>query len=206
MRSDTWKIRAGAIAASAMSIQESNPLGPLATLVGTWEGGAGTDIAPAEPNRKETATSRYRERMTFEPIGLVDNHEQTLCGLRYLTVAWRIGQADAFHQDTGYWLWDAKNEQVMRAFVVPRGITVLAGGKAAADAKEFDLLAERGAPVFGVCSAPFLDAEFRTVRFTMKVRILGADEFSYEEDTVLEIPGQPTFHHTDGNTLQRVTG
>jgi hypothetical protein len=205
MRSGAWKIRAGTIPASAMSIQESNPLGPLATLVGTWEGGAGTDIAPAEPNRKETATSRYRERMTFEPIGLVDNHEQTLCGLRYLTVAWRIGQADAFHQDTGYWLWDAKNEQVMRAFVVPRGVTVLAGGKAAADANEFDLLAERGAPVFGVCSAPFLDAEFRTVRFTMKVRILGADKFSYEEDTVLEIPGQPTFHHTDGNTLQRVT-
>ena len=197
---------ASALARSAMSIQESNPLGPLATLVGTWEGGAGTDIAPAEPNRKETATSPFRERTTFEPIGLVDNHEQTLCGLRYLTVAWRIGQADAFHQDTGYWLWDAKNEQVMRAFVVPRGVTILAGGKAAADAKAFDLVAERGAPVFGVCSGPFLEKEFRTVRFTMKVRILGPDEFSYEEDTVLEIPGQPTFHHTDGNTLKRVTG
>jgi hypothetical protein len=206
MRSAALKIDPGAIAATAMSIQESNPLGPLATLVGTWEGGAGTDVAPAEPNRKETATSRYRERMTFEPIGLVDNHEQTLCGLRYLTIAWRIDQADAFHQDTGYWLWDAKNEQVMRAFVVPRGVTILAGGKAAADAKEFDLLAERGAPVFGVCSGPFLDREFRTVRFTMKVRILGADKFSYEEDTELEIPGQPTFHHTDGNTLQRVAG
>ncbi|MBM4245331.1 MAG: DUF1794 domain-containing protein [Deltaproteobacteria bacterium] len=187
-----------------MSTQESNPLGPLAPLVGTWEGGAGTDVAPAEPNRKETATSHYRERMTFEPIGLVDNHEQRLCGLRYLTVAWRTGQADAFHQDTGYWLWDAKNEQVMRCFVVPRGVTVLAGGKAAAKATEFDLLAERGAPVFGVCSSPFLDEQFRTVRFTMKVRILGADRFSYEEDTELEIPGQPRFHHTDGNTLQRV--
>lgn len=189
-----------------MSTEESNPLGPLATLVGTWEGGAGTDVAPAEPDRKETATSRYRERMTFEPIGLVDNHEQTLCGLRYLTVAWRIGQADAFHQDTGYWLWDKKNEQVMRCFVVPRGVTVLAGGKAAANATEFDLVAERGAPVFGVCSGPFLDKEFRTVRFTMKVRILSPDKFSYEEDTELEIPGQPNFHHTDGNTLQRVPG
>ena len=60
--------------------------------------------------------------------------------------------------------------------------------------------------VFGVCSGPFLEKEFRTVRFTMKVRILGPDEFSYEEDTVLEIPGQPTFHHTDGNTLKRVAG
>ena len=189
-----------------MSTEEGNPLGPLATLVGTWEGGTGSDVAPADPDRKETATSRYRERMTFEPIGLVDNHEQTLGGLRYLTVAWRIGQADAFHQDTGYWLWDAKNEQVMRCFVVPRGVTVLAGGKAAANATEFDLLAERGAPVFGVCSAPFLDEHFRTVRFTMKVRILGPDTFSYEQDTVLEIPGQPNFHHTDANTLQRVPG
>ena len=206
MRPAAWQIARGAIPATAMSSEQSNPLGPLATLVGTWEGGAGTDVAPAEPNQKETATSPYRERMTFEPIGLVDNHEQTLCGLRYLTVAWRIGQADAFHQDTGYWLWDAKNEQVMRCFVVPRGVTVLAGGKAAANASEFDLVAERGAPVFGVSSGPFLDKQFRTVRFTMKVRILGPDKFSYEEDTELEIPGQPNFHHTDGNTLQRVPG
>src|SRR5512138_1756553 len=111
-----------------MSSDASNPLGPLAALVGTWEGDTGTDIAPAAPDRMASATSRYRERLTIEPIGMVDNHDQKLCGLRYFTTAWRIGQPDGFHQDTGYWLWDAHHGQVMRAFVVPRGVTILAGG------------------------------------------------------------------------------
>ncbi len=206
MRSVIWKILQGAITPGVMSMDASNPLGPLATLIGTWEGDAGTDVAPADPDRKATATSRYRERMTFEPIGMVDNHDQKLCALRYFTTAWRIGQADGFHQDTGYWLWDAEHGEVMRGFVVPRGVTILAGGKATVDAKELDLAAERGAAIYGISSNPFLDREFRTVRFTMKVRILGPDRFSYEQDTVLEIPGQATFHHTDVNTLQRVVG
>jgi hypothetical protein len=189
-----------------MSSDASNPLGPLAALVGTWEGDTGTDIAPADPDRMASSTSRYRERLTIEPIGMVDNHDQKLCGLRYFTTAWRIGQPDGFHQDTGYWLWDAQHGQVMRSFVVPRGVTILAGGSATADAKEFEIAAERGASTYGICANPFLDREFRTLRFTMKVRVLGPDRFSYEQDAVLEIPGQPPFHHTDANTMQRIVG
>ena len=44
-------------------------LGPLGALVGTWEGDKGDDTAPSDD--RGTEKNRFRERMTFEPIGLV---------------------------------------------------------------------------------------------------------------------------------------
>ena len=178
-------------------------LGPLAVLAGTWEGGKGGDTAPS-PERT-SAFRKFRERMTFEPIGRVDNHEQMLYGLRYATTAWPDGSDDPFHEELGYWLWDAANEQVMRCFIVPRGVTVIAGGTAASDAKKFALSAEVGSETYGICSNLFLDREFKTVRYELEVTIHDPDSFSYAEETVLRIKDQPElFHHTDQNTLSRV--
>jgi hypothetical protein len=42
---------------------------------------------------------------------------------------WRLGETDPFHEELGYWLWDADAGQVLRCFMVPRGVTVIAGGK-----------------------------------------------------------------------------
>ncbi len=183
----------------------ANPpdLGPLAALVGTWEGEKGMDVAPSAA--RDTARSPYRERMSFVPTGRVDNHEQMLFGLRYQTTAWRIGADEPFHEELGYWLWDAARGQVMRAFLVPRGVAVLAGGTAAADARSFRLEAKLGEPTYGICSNPFLHEAFRTVRYELFVELLGRDSFRYTEDTVLQMPGRADpFHHTDGNTLRRV--
>ena len=92
----------------------------------------------------------------------------------------------------------------MRAFTVPRGITVLAAGHAEPDASSFDLAADVGSAVFGICSNPFLDVAFRTVRYTLHVDILGDDDFQYEEDTILQMPGRAElFHHTDKHRLKR---
>jgi len=75
-------------------------LGPLAPLAGVWEGAAGTDVAPS--SARATAVSRFRERIVFEPIGRVDNHEQTLFGLRYRTTAWRLERISKLpEQDDG---------------------------------------------------------------------------------------------------------
>lgn len=179
-------------------------LGPLARLVGTWEGDKGADVAPAVPDRT-VAKSKYRERIVFEPTGRVDNHEQILHGLRYRTTAWRIDSEDSFHEEVGYWLYDADRELVMRTFLVPRGISVIAGGKAAKDADGFDLEARLGSATFGICSNPFLDEEFKTVAYTLNVKIHGDDSWSYEEDTVMEVKGRDEpFHHTDQNRLTRV--
>ena len=178
-------------------------LGPLKALVGTWEGDEGNDTAPSDD--RGTETNLYRERMTFEPTGRVDNHEQKLYGLRYATTAWRIGHDEAFHEELGYWLWDAKEKQVLRCFMVPRGVTVIAGGTAEADATTFDLSAEVGSETYGICSNRFLDQEFKTVRYELTVTVEDADTISYEEDTVLRIKGQDElFHHRDRNRLKRV--
>lgn len=194
----------GPVAHSCRMSLQGTELGPLAALEGVWEGIKGADESPDDDPR-EIEHNAFRERMTFEPTGLVENHQQSLYGLRYAKTAWRIGAEQPFHEEVGYWLWDPDRSEVMVAFIVPRGIVVLAGGKVAADAKTFLLEAEMGSQVFGICSGPFLDSEFRTVRYQIEVSIGEDGSFSYDEDTVMQIKGQSEpFHHTDRNTLRKV--
>ena len=182
-------------------------LGPLRQLAGVWEGDKGHDHAPSdEPETdRQPVDSTFRERISLIPIGRVDNHEQKLYGLRYATEAWRLSTGASFHQEAGYWLWDAQSKQVMRCFVVPRGINVLAGGTVEPDARSFSLSAELGSTTYGICSAPFLDRHFKVVRYTLDVEVHEDGSFSYSEDTVMEMPGRAEpFHHTDRNRLTRV--
>lgn len=187
-----------------MSQDTHDELGPLAGLAGIWEGENGTDTAP-DDDRFQREINKYRERITFEPTGLVENHEQKLYGLRYTTTAWRLGEQDPFHEEVGYWLWDAQARQVLRCFMVPRGVTIIAGGTAEPDAKSFELAAEVGSETYGICSNRFLDREFKTVRYELEFEKRDAHTIHYREDTVLKIPGlEEPFHHTDENTLTRV--
>ena len=189
-----------------IDIPPANPemlanLGPLGSLVGIWDGNEGIDVAPARDGSKET---HFRERITFEPIGPVVNGPQTLYGLRYATTAWPLIQEQPFHEEVGYWLWDAERKQVMRCFIVPRGVVVNAGGTSDFDAKEFCMTAEAGASVYGILSNPFLEEKMKTVRYELSVTILEEWKFSYKEDTQLQIAGHSdVFHHTDCNTLKR---
>lgn len=178
-----------------------NNLGPLAALAGVWEGNQGLDTSPIRNGQTET---KFRERMTFEPMGPVVNGPQVLYGLRYATVAWPLNQETPFHEEVGYWLWDPKEQLVMRCFIVPRGIAVNAGGKADLEGKGFDLSASVGSETFGILSSPFLDQAYKTVRYTLKVMFQDDGQFSYFEDTQLKIHGRDgIFHHTDQNALTR---
>ena len=180
-------------------------LGPLAPLAGVWEGDKGADVAPSDD--RGTERNAFRERITFEPISPVCNHEQVLYGLRYATVARRIGETDPFHEEVGYWLWDPGAQQVLRCFIVPRGVALIAGGTAEPTSTTFTLLAEAGSDTYGICSNRFLDKEFKTVRYELTVTVLDQNRFHYKEDTQLRMPGRPDlFHHTDENTLTRMTG
>lgn len=180
----------------------TSKLGPLAPLVGVWEGTKGDDVAPSDD--RGTENNKYRERLVFEDIGLVENHEQRLFGLRYKTMAWRIGADDPFHEELGYWLWDGNAKQVMRCFMVPRGVAVIAGGTVEPGAKSFQLTAELGSPTYGICSNPFLDKEFKTTSYHLNVTIEDDDRWTYEEVTKLVMPKRPEpFDHTDRNTLTR---
>jgi hypothetical protein len=179
-------------------------LGPLAALAGVWEGDKGDDVAPSD--ERGTERNKFRERLTFEPFGPVNNHEQQLYGLRYSTMAWRLGEESPFHEETGYWLWDAAEKQVLRCFIVPRGVTVLAGGTVEPDATSFQISAEVGSDTYGICSNKFLDREFKTVRYELTITLHGPDSFSYQEDTQLKMKGRnDLFHHTDANRVYRVT-
>ncbi|MGD9852375.1 MAG: heme-binding beta-barrel domain-containing protein [Nitrospirales bacterium] len=176
-------------------------LGPLASLAGTWEGNQGIDMAPAKAGAHET---HFRERVKFEPLGPVVNGSQVLYGLRYSTVAWPLIQEHPFHEEVGYWLWDAERRQVMRCFMVPRGVLVNAGGTAEPDAKEFHLTAELGSSVYGILSNPHLDQTAKTVRYECTITFHESWKFRYTEDTQLQIAGRPeVFHHTDRNIMTR---
>ena len=176
-------------------------LGPLAALAGVWVGDQGVDTAPSAKGAVET---KFRERITFDPIGPVLNGPQVLYGLKYTTVAWPLTEEDPFHEEVGYWLWDSEPQLVMRCFIVPRGVMVNAGGYSDPNANILQMSAEIGSETFGIMSSPFLDIAFKTVRYDLKVEILDERKFSYFEDTQLKIHGQQVlFHHTDQNTLIR---
>jgi hypothetical protein len=175
-------------------------LGPLAPLVGIWEGSKGDDIAPSDDRGIEN--NKYRERMIFEPISRTENHEQVLYGLRYSTTAWRIGEENPFHEDLGYWLWDVQDKQVMKCFVIPRGITIIAGGTVDANAKTFSISAKSGSNTYGFCHNLFLEKEFKITGFDMTITIHDSKSFSYEQNTMLLLKGRKdTFDHRDKNTL-----
>ncbi len=176
-------------------------LGPLAALAGTWEGDKGVDISRI--HSKETQT-KFRERAVFEPLGPVNNGPQVLYGLRYSTTAWRLGEDEAFHEEVGYWLWDNDRKQVLRCFMVPRGVLINAGGDAEADSKSFHLSAKVGSETYGILSNKFLDETYKTMKYVLDVTVHDDGTFSYEEDTQLWIPvNEAIFHHTDSNTLQK---
>ena len=183
-------------------------LGPLKYLQGDWEGIVGQDIAPddaAETNR-QPKRSPYRERMTFAPTGQVDNHEQVLFGLRYTTTAWRLHAPDPFHEEVGYWMWDASSGMVIRSFMPPRGMAILAGGTATATARTFELTAELGSETYGICSTPFLWREFRTVKYEIAVDLSKDDTLHYSQHTWMKLKDQESlFDHHDENTLHRIS-
>jgi len=185
-----------------MSNEDTYQLGPLSALAGSWEGDKGIDVSRIQSEIKET---KYREKVTFDPIGPVKNGPQVLYGLRYSMVAWRIGENDAFHEELGYWLWDAGHKQVLRCFMVPRGVLINAGGNAENDSKNFHLSAEAGSETYGILSNKYLDETYKTKMYTLDVSIHDNRSFSYSETTHLWIPiNHAVFKHTDENTLIKI--
>ena len=117
---------------------------------------------------------------------------------------WRNDESDPFHTEVGYWLWDAATGEVLRGFVVPRGITVLAGGTASADATEFTLSAAKGAELYTIGENQYLAKNASTLSYEVSITVVDGS-WSYREDTVLKMNEfDEPFHHTDANTLRKV--
>jgi hypothetical protein len=179
--------------------------GPLAGLIGEWEAEGGLDTAFSH-SKQEVLGTPYLEKVTFKPFGPVDNGRQSLYGLDYKSAMWRDDEENPFHTEVGYWLWDAATGEVMRGFVVPRGITVLAGGTAAADAKSFTLTATPGDPNYTIGENKYLTDNASTIGYSVDITIGDDDSWSYHETTMLRMKEFPEpFAHTDHNTLRRVS-
>ena len=181
-----------------------NEWGPLDALIGDWEGEGGLDRAFSH-SKNEVLDTPYLEKLTMKPFGPVDNGSQSLYGLDYKTAMWRGSEDNPFHTEVGYWLWDAAAGEVLRGFVVPRGITVLAGAiGVAANASTFTLTARSGDRRYGICENAYLGEKASSQAYTVTITTNDDGTWSYAEETTLRMVefGEP-FAHTDHNTLHR---
>jgi hypothetical protein len=177
-------------------------LGPLRGMAGVWQGIRGLDVKPKVEGPKQQV---FVEHIELQPIDPQTNGPQLLYGLRYHANMVKPDQVGTYHDQVGYWLWEPATNTVIHTLTIPRAQTVMAAGKASADAKEFELIATHDDANFGIRATPFLDYAFKTVEFRIKVTINPDGTWSYDEDTVLAIKGKTElFHHTDRNTLTKV--
>ena len=190
---------------SEHTVIEGIDYGPLAALIGVWQGDKGVDRAP-EPDGEER--NPYYETISFEAAGDVTNAEQqTLSVVRYHQVVSRKSNDEVFHDQVGYWLWDPADNTIVETFTIPRGVAVVAGGTLAAPASPdqelvFEVAADAASPEFGIVQAPFMFKQAKTTAFTHTLTVQG-DEMRYSETTVLDIYDKTAYQHKDVNTLQR---
>ena len=187
-------------------------LGPLRPIAGVWESVQGVDDHPTGPGSDMDGTviegglrNAFVERYELQPIDPQTNGPQLLYGLRYHVHIVKPGEVETFHDQVGYWLWEAATGTVTQTIAIPRAQVVLASGSAEPDATEFEVSATLGTETYGILSSTFLDAAFRTLSFRITVTINDDGTWSYEEDTVMKLPDRDeVFHHIDRNTLAKL--
>lgn len=177
-------------------------LGPLRRLAGVWEGQRGVDINPKADGPE---TRQYYERIELQPIDPQANGPQLFYGLRYHLHVNTREEDIAFHDQVGYWLYEAATGLILQTLAIPRGQIAIAAGHAEPDAKKLVLRAERGQTEYGICSTTFLDLAFRTDRYQITVDFHDDGTWSYVSDTTLMVKGRDApFLHRDRNKLVKI--
>jgi hypothetical protein len=177
-------------------------LGPLTGMAGVWVSVGGKDVNPKADGPEH---DDYIEHYELQPIDAQTNGPQLYYGLRYHTHIVKPDEVETFHDQVGYWLWEPATGTVVLTLSIPRAQTAMAVGHAASDARTFRLEAQRGSETNGIVSNPFLEYAFKTESYTIDVTVNDDGTWSYEQETVLIIPGKAEpFRHTDRNTLRRV--
>ncbi len=167
--------------------------GPIASLVGTWEGDKGVDVAPG---KVVPQVAPYFETISVKVVGDVTNvGAQKLAVLSYHQEVFRKADGKKFHDQIGYWIYDAKTKEVHHTISIPRAVTVMASGKAAKDGSiTVSTSSEIGQSQFMLDNA-------KTTKFDMTITVEG-NNLSYSMTTHLDIYGT-AFPHTDVNVLTR---
>ena len=176
--------------------------GPLKELIGVWKGDKGMDIAP-EPDGTEE--NPYYETITFTEGGDLTNAEsQVLTVLHYRRIVQRKSDDGVFHDETGYWMWDVKNNVIMHSLAIPRAVSLLAGATFNnANYNDDKLSIEVNAAIdnkdWGIIQSPFMKEKALTKSYHQIIEIENG-KMRYAETTMLEIYGRE-FEHTDKNEL-----
>ncbi|USI78447.1 FABP family protein [Sphingopyxis sp. USTB-05] len=177
-------------------------LGPLARLAGIWEGERGVDINPKADGPE---TRKYYERIEMQPIDPQANGPQLFYGLRYHQHVNTREEDISFHDQVGYWLYEASTGLILQTLAIPRGQIAIASGHAEPDAKRLVVKAERGQTEYGICSTSFLDLAFRTDAYQLMIDFRDDGSWSYVSDTTLMVKGRDEpFLHRDRNMLVKV--
>ena len=177
-------------------------LGPLARLAGVWEGQRGVDITPKADGPE---TRQYYERIEMQPIDPQANGPQLFYGLRYHQHVNTREEDISFHDQVGYWLYEASTGLILQTLAIPRGQIAIASGHAEPDSKRLVVKAERGQTEYGICSTSFLDLAFRTDAYQLTVDFHDDGSWSYVSDTTLTVKGRDEpFLHRDRNRLVKI--
>ena len=179
-----------------------NNLGPLRRLAGIWEGTRGVDVNPKADGPE---TRKYYERIELQPIDPQANGPQLFYGLRYHIHVNTREEDISFHDQVGYWLYEAATGLILQTLAIPRGQIAIAAGHAEPGAKRLVVKAERGQTEYGICSTTFLDLAFRTDSYELTVDFHDDGSWSYVSDTTLVVKGRKEpFLHRDHNRLVKI--
>jgi len=167
--------------------------GPIAGLVGHWQGDKGVDVAPG---KEAPVVAPYFETIKVTVVGDVTNAgAQKLAVLSYHQEVFRKADGKKFHDQIGYWIYDATTKEVHHTISIPRAVTLVASGK---EAKDGSITVSTSSEIG---QSKFMSDNAKTTQFDMTVTIK-EDSLSYSMTTHLDIYGK-AFPHTDVNVLTR---
>ncbi|WP_094752082.1 heme-binding beta-barrel domain-containing protein [Psychromonas sp. CD1] len=185
-----------------MNKSDSVNYGPLTGLIGTWSGKKGLGVA-LDPDGLQT--SLYYESITFSAAGEVSNaEEQSISAVHYMQQVQRRSDNKIIHCETGYWMWDANNNSVMRSLAIPRGVCVLAGGSVAVNQEKafvFDVHASIEKGDWQLIQSPFMLKNAKMRDFKQQLTLQG-DKLSDKQTMILDNHGK-IFEHSDVSVLLR---
>ena len=177
--------------------------GPLAKLIGTFKGDKGLDIAPDPDGTEE---NHFYETMVFSEAGYAVNaEEQRLAVLHYHLIVNRKSDDAVIHNQTGYWMWDKEQDQIIQSIAIPRAVCLMAAGTAKVeDNGDINIVVktEEGSDSWAIIQAPFMHKKAKTTSFEHTMSIKG-NELHYSETTMVDIYGK-SFEHIDSNILTKI--
>lgn len=173
---------------------------PLKGLIGVWKGDKGIDLAPKPIEDEENP---YYETLSIESVNIdIENAgKEELLAVRYHQVVSEKESGDISHDETGYWIWNKNNNEIVLAFATPRGISVLAKGSFQKNTKGlvFNVSANLDADNPGIAQSPFMKNNAKVTEFKRELKFSG-NKIIYSQQTTVNIYNK-VFNHEDSNEL-----